>query len=551
MSARRVIGSRRFLAALGVLAGAVSVTACMGGSTGAAGGSAPVYYVSPSGNNAAAGTSPATAWRTLSKVSSTVLPAGSKVLLQGGQRFDGSLILGSWDKGTATAPVVIGSYGTGRAAIFTAVGNGISVLDSGGVTIQNLNLTGGAGPRIGDGINAYNNLAAGHRLDHVDINDVDVTGFLDGISIGGKNAAAGFDGVQVTDSKVDGNIDDGLITFGPAFNATAPTYANQDVLISGVTASGNLGNPLDKYGNTGSGILLGSVSDGTITRSVSAGNGGRGAAVQGPEGIWAYDSTKIDIEHDLSFDERTSNGVDGDGFGFDQNTSDSIMQDNLSYNNAGAGFLLYSSLNNDAQHGDIVRDNISSNDVRDGYPFYSGLCVVGFVSNAEVYQNTVVMEPAGSGQSPVLRLGPALKDITIRNNIFSTTSGPIVATTAPLSSSSVELQGNDYYSEDGPWQVIWGNTVYGSLSAWQAGAAEEMTNGQPTGLAVAPQLAGPVFDLSVDSPGSATGTQGFKLKADSPLIGAGLNLASLGMTPAPANYLGQAQSVQHPDVGAL
>jgi hypothetical protein len=535
---------------LGALLGATIVTACAGTANGGGYGAQQTYYISPSGSDAAAGTSPANAWQTLHKASSVPLPPGSKILLQGGRRFTGSLIVGAWDTGTPTAPITIGTYGAGPATLFAPSGDGIFVHDASGVDIENINLIGTPGPGDGDGINVYNDLPADHRLNHIDITNVDATGFMIGIAVSGRNNGAGFADVRITNSSVHGNINAGLATFGPPFNPQAPTYANSNVVVSHVVAMDNLGNPLDKTQNTGNGIVLGSVQGATVNWSVAAKNGGAGASVQGPAGIWTYDSTEVDIEHDLSYANKTRDRSDGNGFGLDQNTSHSTIQYDLSYGNDGSGFLIYSSLGDGAQRYNTVRDNISSYDVRDGNSFYGALGIIGHVANVTVYQNTAVMEPAATGSPPILRLSADLKYVIIANNIFTTESGPIVATAAPLPESSVELKDNDYYSVLSSWQVIWGTTTYGSLAAWQSGTGQETANGQPTGFAVAPQLTEPVFGLSTSSPGDSAAARGFELGAGSPLIGAGLAPASLGLESTP-NYLGQLQSPQHPNLGAM
>ena len=133
-----------------------------------------------------------------------------------------------------------------------------------------------------------------------------------------------------------------------------------------VVASQNQGDPGVTSHNTGNGIVLGSVRDGAIEWSTADSNGGAGGdTAQGPAGIWAYDSTDVSIEHSLSYENQTANKVDGNGFDLDQNTSDSVLQDNLSYSNAGAGFLVYSRLSNGAQRDNVVRYNISSGDAGD------------------------------------------------------------------------------------------------------------------------------------------------------------------------------------------
>src|SRR5207248_2832187 len=75
------------------------------------------YYVSPSGSDTRAGTSPATAWKTVAPANRRTFHPGDKLLFQGGSTFSGPVILGRDDAGSASNPVVIGSYGTGRARI--------------------------------------------------------------------------------------------------------------------------------------------------------------------------------------------------------------------------------------------------------------------------------------------------------------------------------------------------------------------------------------------------------------------------------------------------
>ncbi|HVW81902.1 MAG TPA: hypothetical protein VHB69_13275 [Mycobacteriales bacterium] len=98
-----------------------------------AAGAPQTYYVSASGDDALAGTSPATAWRTLQPVNARVL-AGDTVLLQGGATFAGPLDLNSQDNG-----VTVGFFGPGRASL---TGAGITGYDVSGVTLRDLDLDG-------------------------------------------------------------------------------------------------------------------------------------------------------------------------------------------------------------------------------------------------------------------------------------------------------------------------------------------------------------------------------------------------------------------------
>lgn len=492
-----------------------------------------IYYVSPSGNDAAAGTSPTTAWRTLHRASQVILRPGDRLLLQGGQQFPGQLIIGPGDADDADNPAVIGSYGSGAATV-TSAGFAIYVHDTADLEITDLNLVGQpsgnnlAGQRAsngnGAGLNLYNDLPLGHRLNGIVINHVDVSGFDAGIALGGENPQAGFGNVQVSHCTLTGNVNAGLETYGPQFDQHSPSYTNQNVKVTNVVAAGNRGNPHDTTHNTGNGIVLGSVQDGIISWSTADHNGGAGGATtEGPEGIWAFDSTGIVIQHNLAYDNKSAYQVDGNGFGLDQNTTNSVLQDNLSYGNAGTGYLLYSNASNGTQKNDVVRHNISSADSRDGGKYYGGITIFGAVSAANVYQNTVVMTSSSGPAAPALRLGTGIQGITVRNNIFATNFSPVVAATQALSPAMASLQGNDYFSANGPWSIGWGPTAYSSLASWRAATSQETAAGQNTGFTVNPDLTGPAQGLQTKlATGQPAAENGFVLHAGSPLLGKGI-----------------------------
>jgi hypothetical protein len=78
--------------------------------------SGTTYYVSPSGSDANSGTSPAGAWRTVSRVNSAHLHPGDGVLFEGGAAFGDQALMPS-TSGAAGEPIVFGSYGQGSATI--------------------------------------------------------------------------------------------------------------------------------------------------------------------------------------------------------------------------------------------------------------------------------------------------------------------------------------------------------------------------------------------------------------------------------------------------
>jgi len=509
------------------------------------------YYVSPQGNDAAAGTSPAKAWRSLNRANSATLPPGARLLLQGGKRFSGQLTLDEHDAGSATRPVLVSSYGAGRAIIATNSPTGIAIHDTAGVDISNISLTGTAKHAAsGAGINIYNDLGGNRKLDHVYVSNIDASGFANGISVGGGNGASGFRNVSISNSVLHNNLDAGLQTYGPAFSGRTPIYANENVDVSHVEAFHNRGDRANHSYSTGSGIILASVNGGNVSWSAAYDNGGVGGAVQGPEGIWAYNSTRVVIEHNISYDNHTRNIYDGSGFGLDQNTSYSYLQYNLSYGNDGAGYMLYSALLNGLQAHNVVRFNISSGDELDGNPQLGGINVSGLVSDIDVYQNTVVTRPPPKG-SPALFLGVKIRKVTVRNNIFMTQAGLIVSTNGPLPPHKALLQGNDYYSMSSSWSILWGRATYSSIHTWRSATGQELIGGKPTGFTRDPNLAGPVLGLRIKTVGEAMTAGSFNLDHGSPLIAAGLDLSHLfGLHPVSQNYSGNQVSMRIPNVGA-
>ena len=299
----------------------------------------PTFYVRPGGHDTAAGTSPATAWRTLARASRAVLRPGTRLLLLGGNQYHGSLLLSSADAGNAKAPVLVSSYGKGRATIVSAT-NGIMVFDTSGVAIRDLVITGNrAGSASKAGIQMYSDRTSG-RLGHVFVSKVDISGFGFGIAIGATHDGAGFRNVRVASSALHSNLNAGLVSYGPDFDPAAPGYAHQGIYLSHVRAFHNLGDPANTVRNTGSGIELGSVAGAKIVNSEAYGNGGAGGSVtEGPIGMWAYDSTGC-MAHDVSHGNKSSNVHDGGGFGLDRETSQSVLEYDLSYGNHGAGLLL-------------------------------------------------------------------------------------------------------------------------------------------------------------------------------------------------------------------
>nr|WP_134001983.1 right-handed parallel beta-helix repeat-containing protein [Streptomyces sp. 846.5] len=448
------------------------------------------YYVSPGGNDSASGTSPGTAWRSLTRAQGARLHPGDRLLLQGGARFTGTLSLVAGEAGRAGRPVVIGSYGAGRASV-ESTGDGIAVHNTAGVEIRDLVLTGkGPGYDSGSGVNLYADLPDGSKLDHVTVSDVDISGFVVGIAIGAAGGGTGFKDVTVRQAELHGNRDDGLLAYGPAFDAAHPAYAHQSIDLDGVRAHDNPGDPADVARPTGSGIVLGSVSGATLRGSSVYGNGARSAAgaKQGPVGMWAYDSTGVLIEHDSAYRNHTGSGLDGSGFGLDNNVSKSTLQYDLAFHNDGPGFYAYSKAANGAYADNTIRYDVSDNDGRK-LPRHGGLTVYGTdLHNLQIYRNTVVMTGT-NGVGPALLVRSGETGVTVRDNILATDGSPVVSSAA-LTTRQLDLQGNDYFAPSGQWSVIWGGRSYSDLGSWRSASGQESSGGRPAGRTTDPCFAG-------------------------------------------------------------
>lgn len=511
--------------------------------------SASTYYVSPRGDDGDDGSSPDRAWKSLARADRVALEPGDRLLLEGGARFTGTIELGAAEAGRADRPVVIGSYGDGRATVAAKGTPGISVHNTAGVRILDLTLTGDRAAYIRDeGINVYADRPGGGRLEGISVAHVDVSGFRTGIAIGSGEKGSGFQDVTVRQSRLHGNKDGGLLTYGPKFDPARPAYAHQNVEVEGVTAYRNAGDPKADDRHTGNGITLGAVRQAAVRDSSAHDNGTSSAskAPSGPVGIWAYDATGVLLEHNTAYRNRTGSDVDGAGFGFDENVSGSTMQYNLAFHNDGPGYYTYTRIVNGAHTDNAIRYNLTSDDGRK-LPRFGGLAVLGHdVRNLDIYQNTVVMTALKNGRSgAALRLMDGHHGVTVRNNTFVTDGSAMVLADVDLTAANILVQGNNYRAPQGQWTVQWGDHGYTGLAAWRKATGQERVDGRPSGLTVDPCLAGGELP-SITSPDDA---HLFAPDCDA-LADKGLDLRRLfGIDPGSGDYFGRAVGTP-PPVGA-
>jgi len=473
---------------------------------------------------------------------------GDRILLAGGMTFTGTLNLGSQDTGTDAqgnliAPILITSYGTGRATIAAGDGCAINAYNIGGIEISNLTLVGsgiaadGTTTSTKSGISFYCDAPANLKFRHLRIDNVEVSGFGSrGISIGGYNASAGFDDVRITNAHVHDNLHAGIETYGYPGVANALT----NVTVANCDVHHQPGKPASS-GNTGSGIVLAGVTGGVVEHCLSHNNGANNTTSEGPVGIWAYHSSNIVLQHNEAHSNRTQGG-DGGGFDLDIGTTNSVMQYNYSHDNDGAGFLVYGTADTNASTGHVVRYNVSQNDGRDSSSgAASGINLSNNVRDLTVYGNTVLLSaPSGSTSIPAIKCaatGQQPDRIVVANNNFVTSGGTRLVSL--YTTGTVTFAGNNYWPSGSSFLIQDGGQNYSSLAAWRTGKGREKLNGQNTGFNVNPQFQATPSSGGSNSATAPAGLVAFKLQRTSPLVDVGLDLKTkFGINAGPNDFFG-------------
>ena len=423
---------------------------------------APVtYYVSPDGDDQAAGTSPDAPLRTLAAASGLALGPGDRVLLEGGATHDGPLRLDADDVGTPARPILVGSYGRGRAVIDGGAGPAVQVIDTGGVEVVGLVLVGdGADANRGDGVLFENRLLGATRLAHVRVEDVEASGFGGyGVRVETSSShlvwvvmdfllppKSGYSDVRIERVAAHDNGLAGIYVYGEFNPLWGGTYAHRDVYVGHCRAYRNVGRSGPKLPHTGSGIVVSDVDGAVVEHSVAYENGLRSESrVGGPVGIWAWDATRVAIQHNVAYRNRTGGPKDGGGFDLDGGVTHSVMQYNLSYDNDGSGYLLAQFPGAHPFHDNVVRYNVSIGDGRKnstaGILVWSG-DPESPVTRTLVTNNTIIQTPSQQGAPSALFIREtSSEDFVARDNVFAT-SGAVPLVTHRPGQRGLDLAGN-------------------------------------------------------------------------------------------------------------
>lgn len=490
------------------------------------------YFLSAAGEDVQDGTSPDRSWKTIARAGRHSLAPGDRLLFRGGDLFAGNLVLKVIGFPTADKPVIVGSFGKGRATIQAGNGTGVRIANVGGVVVRDLVVTGKERRQSnGSGIEIINTLSGGRRLGPIRIENVLARGFGKyGIAVASSptdNSLSGFRDVRITSCRASDNAYVGITVYG-IHDSQAQGYAHQDVAVIGCVAHDNPGDPNYLDNHSGNGILLHNVDGGLIDGCTAFGNGALCRALPGgPVGIWAYTARKLVIQRCVSVRNRTGTLYDGGGFDFDGGVTESVLQYNYSAENDGAGYLVYEFAGAPFRvSGNVVRFNISENDGRKNG--YAGIYVGSqdrAIERLYVYHNTVFVGPAGDGKQPKPLHLHKSKDCRVHNNLFIAGGGVPLADIGP-DQLGLRIQGNHYWAADGGFLIRHAGMDYRSLADWRKTEAERL-EGKDVGSVGDPFLTGYGPGVIPADAGVRTTLGRYRLRPDSPLVGAGMDLGRM------------------------
>jgi hypothetical protein len=191
---------------------------------------AATFYVSPNGNDSAAGTAPGSAWRTVAKVDSTHLGPGDTVLFQGGATFGG--MLQPQGSGSAGSPISFGSYGGGKANI----AGGIQLASQSWLSFDGLRVDTGAWQHAGNtrGIRTSD---SGSGVQHVVVRNSEFVNVAIGLLFSNHRDRDW----SISNNLIRNTRDSGILIFDPSvrneIGASHLTFTGNRILSTGLDRS--------------------------------------------------------------------------------------------------------------------------------------------------------------------------------------------------------------------------------------------------------------------------------------------------------------------------
>jgi peptidoglycan/LPS O-acetylase OafA/YrhL len=503
-----------------------------------------VYHVSPAGDDAGAGTSPEAPWRSLDRVSRASFGPGDRVLLEGGQSFAGTLRF-ERGGGTPANPVVVGSYGTGRATLRAGDGPGIVVRNVAGFRIENLAVVGsGRQTNRGSGILFKNDLRGDVKLPGISVDGVEVSGFGHyGIAVEGLQGKSGYRGVRIERAEAFDNALAGICVSGK-FSERAKGHAHRDVAIRLCKAHDNPGLAGKQREHSGSGIILSDVDGGVIERCLAWENGRLCDSKKGgPFGIWAWDAARVVIQHNEAYRNRTGGTKDGGGFDLDGGVTDSVLQYNYSHDNDGPGFMLCQFDGARPFARNTIRYNVSQNDARKnpyGAIHLHDDCFANGIRVGQIYHNTAYLDHSPTREAVAfVSQRRAAGGVSVRNNIFHSAGGAALVE-VHSGQEQLRLEGNSYYAAAASLTIVWDGVRYSGLPAWRKATGQERLDGRDVGSDLDPRLEAPGKGGTLADAAKLASLTAYRLKPFSPLLRREVTSTCLVNDPGLTDYYGHA-----------
>ena len=536
--------------------------------------SAQVFYLSTSGSDSNTCTS-GSPCLTLAHVCPQIALPGDGVTQTGGGSFTGPCTFGAGASGTLASPITVTQLNIAAANgntfntttppyISSGAADCLDMTDSEYVTISGLTCTGnawtGSFPSItvnnfGVGIQDYNTRTTGNPLRNVIVTGSTFIYMGLGMNINarGSASAVGFNNLQITNNTFNHILSWGIVASG--YNAGNAGNLNQ--ITSGYIA-GNTFNDIPGNPNGGSNgapavaseaIQLGSCTGCTIERNyVNEGGYTAGNTLSvGGCSIVATNSRNILMQYNEVTGTSMVHNYDGCAFDLDQDTQNSTVQYNLSYNNPGPFFQM-GSFGGKTTQNNFIHDNISINDVR-GYSSTSNqpaMSIWGSTANNYFHNNSIYIgtgHVAGSTPScgGFIIAGSNVSDV-FANNICKVASGIPMWYSSGAYSTTPAFIGNVYDASGGMLVLSsFNSSTTSTLAAFQAlGSGYENQSGVNYGTVGSANwlnLAG----FSAPSGGwiangGISTMHNIDLTASSTAIGAGVDTGFLGQVLAPVDY---------------
>lgn len=327
---------------------------------------AATYYVDcAAGNDANAGTSTTTAWRTIPRANQPTYLPGDQILLKRACTWSGTGFKAKGN-GSVAAPVVLADYGTGTLPVIDGVGvhePAVLLTNVQNWTVRNLDLTQhGQTPQALDTNNEHGK-DADPNSDEYMAAVLDIRG-LGPVGVQNCGEACTVRNIRLENLTVHDGSWNGIYSGAGFYQLGTNTFGYVDnVVVTGVESWGHHKSGIDftstyhktriypttnvqvlgsyLHDNGADGVVMGPVQHGLIDGNQCSFNGRiRNARL----GCWAWDSHDVVIQFSESHHNmtplNTNRARDGGGFDLDLGIEDGVIQYSWSHDNQGEGFLL-------------------------------------------------------------------------------------------------------------------------------------------------------------------------------------------------------------------